>query len=936
MHGFSRLVLLDRPARRAHALTLVIVAVAALSSAAAGQCTPLECEASVSADIETDSEVDCFTFDATGDEVVDVSVVAQADDGSFQPAWRVLDGSGAPVAGDCGVLSPAQPNYPCTLTSGGSYRIEVAANQPGTTGAYAVRVQPVTADRACDDTPLDCGVPVYGTIDDPLDTDLFSFSVEDGEWVEISVLSGLHGGTVIDPAWQLITGSGVAVSGICGEFSKLGYDVACGPLPASGNPYRVVVGDETADDAGQYKVRFQRLTSGAACSDTALQCGIAATATIADPAPNQNCGFVECPILDTDLFSFSVPDGEHIGVTVEDAAPSDDGFFAGWRLLDRTGFPVDGVCGDFNAAPPDFECGPLPAAGNPYRIEVGDIDQVVSGHARVSVNFLDSTCTAECPGDCNGNHAVSINELLMLVNVALGDTSKSACAAGDANHDGTVGIDDLVSAVDKSLHGCGASLAVFEPATCDVLPDGQDPADVRCGWLTVPENRRRPEGATIKLAVVILKATGFDPEPDPLVILSGGPGAWAIDGTLPRFTGEFAAPIQSKRDIVVFDQRGSGRSEPALNCPEVTSYKDSLAVLTTTEEDVGIDKQIFLACDNRLKSQGNDLGGYSSAATARDIDDLMTALGYDRFNLYGLSYGTRVALTALRDEPDDRIRSVVLDSVVPPQSEPIRTGSAVERSIGLVFADCAADPNCNAAYPNLQQATFDLVDQLTREPLMLEPIDPATNEPFPVIISGDRLVRLAESALQNASLIPFLPIFVTTTLAGDTTLLSVALGQVAAPALYSPGVQNAVLCNEEYPLVDSVRVDQEHAAVNPAIAHAFAVPDALTLACPQFGLPAPDPIEKEAVQSDVPTLIFAGQYDPNTPPALAQLAAATLPSSFYFEFRGFGHVVLFQQAAATGPPSCAMQVMAAFLDDPSKAPDGSCVAAIPPPKFFGS
>jgi pimeloyl-ACP methyl ester carboxylesterase len=303
---------------------------------------------------------------------------------------------------------------------------------------------------------------------------------------------------------------------------------------------------------------------------------------------------------------------------------------------------------------------------------------------------------------------------------------------------------------------------------------------------------------------VTLAATGTNPEPDPLVILSGGPGAWAIDGTLPMFTGDFAAPIQSKRGIVIFDQRGSGRSQPALNCPEVMSYRDALGILTTTEQDAEIDAQIFLACRDRLVREGNDLSGYSSAATAQDIDDLMTALGYDRFNLYGLSYGTRVALTALRDLPAARIRSAVLDSVVPLQADPVRTGSAVERSIDRVLAECAADPDCNRAYPNLRQTTFDLIDQLDREPAMLTPIDPATNQPFPVIITGDRLVRLAESALQSAALIPLLPLFVTTTAGGNTALLTAALDVVASPALYSP-VCRTPFCNEETPLVDSVR-----------------------------------------------------------------------------------------------------------------------------------
>jgi pimeloyl-ACP methyl ester carboxylesterase len=480
-------------------------------------------------------------------------------------------------------------------------------------------------------------------------------------------------------------------------------------------------------------------------------------------------------------------------------------------------------------------------------------------------------------------------------------------------------------------------VATYESAACEMpLPEGQNPANVACGWLTVPENRDRPEGHTIKLAVVTLAATTTNPEPDPLVILSGGPGQWAIDSVLPMFSGDFAAPIQSRRDIVIFDQRGSGRSQPALNCPEVSSYRDALGVLTTTEQDAEIDAQIFRDCRDRLVREGNDLSGYSSAATAQDIDDLMTALGYDRFNLYGLSYGTRVALTALRDLPAARIRSVVLDSVVPLQASGVRTGSAVERSFDHLLADCTADPACDRTYPNLRQTTFDLIDQFNREPLSLTPIDPATNQPFPVIITGDRLIRLAESAFQSAALIPFLPIFVTTTAGGSTGLLTAALGVVAAPALYSPGVQNAVLCNEETPLSDPVGVKQERALVNPTIAHAFAYPDALMRACPDFALPAPDPIENEPVHSEAPVLIFAGEYDPNTPATFGRLAGETLPNSFYFEFRGFGHVVLSQQAARTGPPACAMEVMAAFIDDPLHAPDGSCVDAIPAPHFVGS
>ena len=941
MRALSGSIAPHQIARRVAVGAWVVVALATSSYAAFGQCIPLTCDTAVNASIDGSDEVDCFTLAAPDAEIVDVSVVSQETGGTFRPAWRLVDDTGTPVAGDCGAFGPSPPNFPCGVpgAAGGPYRLEVTAAQAGDTGAYAVRVAVATAGRACEDVPLSCAVPVYGTIDDPLDTDLFSFDAVDGGWVEISVVSGRHGGDVIDASWRLVEGTGAPVGGPCGVFSELGVDYACGPLPASGNPYRVVVGDDDARDAGQYKVRVQPLAASAACATTTLPCGIARTATISDPAPEQMCGFAACPVLDTELFSFSVADGERIAVTVENAGPSDDGFLAGWRLLDATGAPVEGTCGDFNASGPHFECGPLAAAGNPYRIEVGDVGQFVAGTARVSVDFLGGTCASQCAGDCDGSQGVAINELLILVNIALGNTAVPACIAGDGDRDGSVAISELVAAVNRALDGCGPAPmgATFEPAACSMpIPEGQDPANVHCGWLTVPENRARPEGRSIRLPVVVLAATGPDPAPDPLLILSGGPGQWAIDSVLPRFTADFAAPLQAKRDLVIFDQRGSGRSQPALNCPEVQSYRDSLGVLTTTAEDLEIDSEIFRACNDRLLREGNDLSGYSSAATARDIDDLMTALGYDRFNLYGLSYGTRVALTAMRDLDSARIRSAVLDSVVPLQTDLVKTGSAVERSFDKLLADCAADPACNAAFPNLRQTSFDLIDRLNREPLTLMPVDPATQQPFPAIISGDRLVRLAESGFQSAALIPFIPTFVTTTAAGHPDLLNAALGVVAAPELYSPGVQNAVLCNEETPLIDAARAQQEQALVNPLLAHTYAVPDALMRACPHFGLPAPDPVENQPVHSDVPTLIFAGDYDPNTPSTLGRLAAETLPNSHFFEFRGFGHVVLFQATAPAEGPACSMQVMAAFLDDPQQSPDGSCVAAIPPPHFVGS
>jgi len=439
---------------------MLMIAITASPYAVAGQCAPLTCDTPVDASIEAASEVDCFTFTASDAEVVQVSAVSPAGS-ALELAWRLLDGSGNPiVGGNCGTFDISHPNFPCVLPAAGSYRLEVEAHNPGDTGAYAVRVASVTAGSACEDIPLTCAVPVYGTIDDPVDADLFSFSVNDGDWAEISALSGLHGGAVIDAAWQLIDNRGVPVEG-CASFVP-GVDDACGPLPASGNPYRIVVGDDDGKNAGQYKVRFQPLTFDAACSSTPLTCGVARTVAIEDPPSEQMCGDAKCPVLDSELLSFSVHDGERIAVTVKNAPASAAGFLAGWRLLDHTGSPVEGDCGNYAQGPPNFECGPLAAAGSPYQIEIGDVGQFVGGNAQVSVNFLTSTCATECPGDCDGSQTVAVDELLKLVNIAVGNTTAPSCIAGDTDRDGMVRIGELVAAVNKALNGCGASTGLVE------------------------------------------------------------------------------------------------------------------------------------------------------------------------------------------------------------------------------------------------------------------------------------------------------------------------------------------------------------------------------------------------------------------------------------------------------------------------------------------
>jgi pimeloyl-ACP methyl ester carboxylesterase len=179
--------------------------------------------------------------------------------------------------------------------------------------------------------------------------------------------------------------------------------------------------------------------------------------------------------------------------------------------------------------------------------------------------------------------------------------------------------------------GQGAS-ATFNDAPCAFrVPKGPW---VRCGWLSVPENRKRPGGRTIRLHVAIYKSRSQQPAPDPIVWLVGGPGGRAHTLSSALFE-RVVEPFLGRRDFIVFDVRGTGYSEPALDCPDRS----------------GEPAKWLPACHERLSAIA-DLSSYNSAAVAADLADLRRALGLKEWNLLGESYGTRLALVAMRDFPE--------------------------------------------------------------------------------------------------------------------------------------------------------------------------------------------------------------------------------------------------------------------------------------------
>ncbi|MCB0164934.1 MAG: alpha/beta fold hydrolase, partial [Anaerolineae bacterium] len=256
-----------------------------------------------------------------------------------------------------------------------------------------------------------------------------------------------------------------------------------------------------------------------------------------------------------------------------------------------------------------------------------------------------------------------------------------------------------------------------------------------CGVVEVPENYAAPDGRTLELVYIRLFSPAESPAADPLLYLSGGPGGSAVrEAVAPNLYANMQF-IRESRDVVFYDQRGTGLTAP-LNCGPVQAAIGASIELSpelaediqTLEDDNNVKTQLFnvAVCAQIYTKIGVDLAQYNSIASIKDITSLMDALEYGQFNLYGTSYGTKLSQVALREIPD-RVRSAVIDGTSP-VSQPQMANAGIENNEQYVriFAQCAADPACNEAYPNLPERFTALLNQIQANPIVLEdPIIPA-------------------------------------------------------------------------------------------------------------------------------------------------------------------------------------------------------------------
>jgi pimeloyl-ACP methyl ester carboxylesterase len=399
-----------------------------------------------------------------------------------------------------------------------------------------------------------------------------------------------------------------------------------------------------------------------------------------------------------------------------------------------------------------------------------------------------------------------------------------------------------------------------------------------CAHVKVPENPAQPKGRQIELFVARVPAISLDKEPDPLFLIAGGPGTSAVD----MYTSS-AAPfdrVRRDRDIILLDQRGTGRSH-RLDC----DYGDQNVFerLDDPEEASANDK-----CRDEL-SKTSDLRMYTTSIAVQDLDAVRRALGYQRINLFGNSYGTRVAQHYARRYPA-ATRTLILDGVVNPE---VVLGPAIaidaERALERILARCAGDAACSKAFKDPAADYRALRAQLAATPVKTMVSDAATGRPITFNFTTRHLSAVLRFASYNddqAALLP-LSLHLATHESNFTPLASqFRMFAHSLEAAFAYGMHNSVACSEDAPLIDSSKLDL--AALNATHMGAEQVQQ-LVEACKEWPKGVVDADLHAPFKSDAAALLLSGADDPVTPPEYARLAQRAFADSAHVIVAGHGH-----------------------------------------------
>ena len=435
-------------------------------------------------------------------------------------------------------------------------------------------------------------------------------------------------------------------------------------------------------------------------------------------------------------------------------------------------------------------------------------------------------------------------------------------------------------------------------------------AQVKCGKLQVPENYSQPNEAQISINFVVLPAIDNSDNKTPLMFLAGGPGQAAAElaAGLRRVFNE----VRKTRDLILIDQRGTGESHP-LQCEEALEQD----IYSLTPEDLSA--QDIKDC---LATFSGDLSQYNSENAIRDFDAVRAALGHEKINIYGGSYGTRAGLVYMRMFPQS-LRSVVLDSVAPIEVPIGLFGQSSARSFSLLLDNCQKELSCQQAYPELEQEFNTLMTRLEHNPAEVSIAHPRLGTQTKFVINKAKLLGTIRMQLYSVASRSLVPLVIHQAYLGNYMPLAGLVAQSEGGMGIYLGLLFNIACNEDFPRISVTNFEQD--ANNN-----FGGSDShfgFKMVCPLWPQYRPSEAFYQTVTADIPTLILSGNLDPVTPPSNGDYSAKSLPNNH--------HIVVNNAAHTVAMSTCASDIINEFLTSlKPKELDESCLEDIPNETFM--
>ena len=451
-----------------------------------------------------------------------------------------------------------------------------------------------------------------------------------------------------------------------------------------------------------------------------------------------------------------------------------------------------------------------------------------------------------------------------------------------------------------------AASTAFAAGECN--KDAPTERTVECGTMTLPLYADGSKPGTVELPIMIVRST-TPSKHLPLFLLQGGPGGDTID-TFQYLVKKPNSTLPTDRDLVFFEQRGTTNATPSLDCPEIYDQMITLlAKKVSSAEQLQYNKTAWQTCRDRLSKEGIDVGAFNSQQNADDVAAIATALDYPQIDLYGVSYGTLLAQHVVQRHPN-LVRALILDSVVPMhQNVNLWYRNSGDQAIRNGFADCAADVACAHDYPDIQNEYIALVNKLNAQPLMLDLHDHVSGNTYPSLIDGDTLAGFVFQMHYDEELVTYIPMLIHQISRGNYGTFTTLAGFFVFEDSMSEGMQASTICSEEV-----LSQASDYQLPNPSLLPI--APDDLTYDvaderqwCAIAAVPHLDASVNQPLQSDVPTLVYSGRYDPITPAQFGDAVLAGLPNSRHIVFARTAHGSFVSNA-------CAGQIAVAFLDNP--------------------